>query len=171
LFTKAAARFVRGVTWASIKLGKAATWLVWSLLIVLTQEVISRYALSNPHGWSIEILSYHLGGIIFLSAAYALVRDSHVRMDALWSRWSEKKRAMADAATFACAAAYLGTLLWKGVFYTRNAIIFYERYNSAAATPVGPIKVVIMVGTAMLLLQAVAFLIRDIYTIRGKTLE
>lgn len=169
--TKALARFVRGITWASIKLGKAATWLVWSLLIVLTQEVISRYVFNNPHGWSIEILSYHLGGIIFLTAAYALVRESHIRMDALWMRWSPKRQALVDAATFACVAAYLGTLLWKGVFYARNAVIFVERYNSLAATPVGPIKVVMMIGAAMLLLQAIAFLIRDIYTIRGKTLE
>ncbi len=93
-------------------------------------------------------------------------------MDVLYSRWSPRRRAIVDVATFSVAAFYLAGMIWKLSYYTAISIMVGERQACGIHTYVGPIKAIMVFGIIVVLLQAVAFFIKDVHlAIRGKVLE
>jgi len=60
-----------------------AQLLVISVVVIITAEVVSRYFLGQPLGWSVEVSEWALLAITFLGAAIVLRDDGHVRVDVL----------------------------------------------------------------------------------------
>lgn len=169
---KALASFVRHIERFNQRLGKFLGGLIFVIAFLMLFEAVSRYGFNNPRAWSLEIAMYCLAGYFILGGGYALLKDSHVRMDAIYSRWSVRRRAVADAATFSLAAVYLVSLIWKSSIYAVASIVAGERTTSAFAVPIGPLKVLLVVGCVLLFLQAIAFFIKDTsIAVRGKPLE
>ena len=59
----------------------AAQALVLGTTALITTEVVSRYFLGRPLGWSVEISEWALLAITMLGAALVLRNDGHVRVD------------------------------------------------------------------------------------------
>jgi TRAP-type mannitol/chloroaromatic compound transport system permease small subunit len=106
-----------------------------------------------------------------LGGGYSMQLDSHVRMDLLYSRWTPRRRAMADAITAALLLFYLVVLLVGGISSTQYAIEYGQKNYSSWAPPLAPIKVVMVIGIVLMLLQVVAVFFRDLAAARGETLE
>lgn len=168
--SKVLANYARSVTLANLKIGKVVVWAIWVLIGLLLHEAFSRYVLSAPHGWSQELETYVFIFLGFMSGGYVLVSGGHVRMDALYSGWSPRRQAITDLVTFSFAAVYLGLAIYKGIPYVINSIMLNER-SASAITLIGPCKAFIAIGIVLIFLQLIVFLIKDIYIIRGKTLE
>ena len=160
---KALRGFVTSINRFNYRFGKFVGYLAGAIMFVSFYEIISRYVLNSPTTWSIEIQAYLLGAYFFLGGGYALLTDSFVRMDVFYSRWSVRKRAIVDACTFILVAVWLVVLIWKGFYWAGVSIAVGEHYVSLAKTPVGPIKTILVVGCVMLLLQAIALFIQDVY--------
>ncbi len=171
LMSKALATYVRSITLVNLKIGKVVVWAIWVLIGLLLHEAFSRYVLNAPHAWSQEIETYVFIFFGFVGGGYVLLRGGHVRMDALYSRWSARRQAITDVITFCFAAVYLGLVIYRGIPYVINSIIANERSPSAALTPLAPVKTFIVIGAMMVFLQLIAFFIKDIYIIRGKTVK
>jgi TRAP-type mannitol/chloroaromatic compound transport system permease small subunit len=107
-----------------------------------------------------------------LGGAYVLLHEGHVRMDALYMRWSPRRRAVADAATFSVAAIYLVGLIWKTSFYTYVSYSQGEIQAAGIHTYIWPVRAIMAFGIVILLLEAIAFFIKDMHlAVRGKTLS
>jgi TRAP-type mannitol/chloroaromatic compound transport system permease small subunit len=65
---------------------------------------------------------------------------------------------------------YLGVLLWGAVDSTVYSLAYGERSPTAWRPYLWPIKVTMVAGFTLMFLQALASLIRDIATLRGKTI-
>ena len=63
---------------------------------------------------------------------------------------------------------FLAVMLWGGIDSTIYAFEVNERSRTVWRPYMAPIKIVICVGVLLMLLQSVAFLIRDIATLRGE---
>lgn len=168
--TKAVAFFVRSVNGFNYRLGKITSQTIWAIIGILLYGAVSRYVFNSPLDWSHEILAYIFLGYFIIAGGYALLKDAHVRMDVLYSRWSPKRKAITDMATFSLIAVYLVILIWRGIVHSKIAVEIVERTNTNTASLVAPIKIVLVIGLTILLIQAIAFFIQDIYTARGKTL-
>lgn len=160
--------FVRGMASANGWLGKVISGAVLVLIAVLIFESISRYVFNNPTSWSLELSGFIVGTYFILGGGYTLLNDEHVRMDSLYNRWSPKKRAMADLATFSLLALYIVVYLLGGIPNAMRAVRVGERSMTMWGPPLAPIKVILVVGAFILLLQGVALFIRDISIVRGK---
>lgn len=76
--------------------GKLATLLLILLVIVISYNVIARYAFNLSY-IALEELSWHLYSSIFLlGMAYAVRTQSHVRVDIIYTSRSEKTKAIID---------------------------------------------------------------------------
>jgi TRAP-type mannitol/chloroaromatic compound transport system permease small subunit len=93
-----------------------------------------------------------------------------VRMDLLYSRWSDKGKAMVDAVTIFTLLVYLGVLLWGGIESTQYALDYNERRRGLWRPYMWPIKMVMVTGIMLMLLQCTAFLIRDTAKALGRPL-
>ena len=169
---KIALKYVHAMEWFNNRLGRGAGYLIWALGGLLLFEAISRSGFNTPHNWLNEISSYIFWAYIFLGGAYVLLHEGHVRMDALYMRWSPRRRAVADAATFSVAAIYLVGLIWKTSFYTYVSYSQGEIQAAGIHTYIWPVRAIMAFGIVILLLEAIAFFIKDMHlAVRGKALS
>lgn len=107
---------------------------------------------------------------MFLAGGFTLIQEGHIRMDVFYSRWSPKKRAIFDLATFPLVAVFMIVIMIGGI----NSVEFALRTGQHSATSWGPIlapiKISLLVASLLFFLQIIAALIRDMYTIRGRSL-
>jgi TRAP-type mannitol/chloroaromatic compound transport system permease small subunit len=115
-----------------------------------------------PPIWTDEMAQFLLMGYFLLGGAYALQMGSAVRMDLLYSRWSDRSKAAVDAVTILTLLVYLGVLLWGGVESTQYALEYGERRRGLWRPYMAPIKIIMVVGIVLMLLQCTAFFIRDL---------
>jgi len=159
--------YVRWVEAVNYRFGRVAMWSLFALMAVLLWGAIAR-AGGAPQIWTDEMAQFLLLGYFFIGGAYSLQMDSAVRMDLLYSRWSDRTRAAVDAITIFTLITYLGVLLWGGVESTAYALEYAERRRGLWRPYMAPIKIVMCVGLVMMILQCTAFLIRDIAKVRGR---
>ena len=168
---KIALTYIHTMEWFNNRLGKGTGYMIWALGGLLFFEAMSRSILNVPHAWINEITSYIFWFYIFLGGGYVMLHDGHVRMDAFYSRWSPKKKAIVDAATFSAAAFYLVGLLWKTSFYTYISFLQGEIQASGMNSYIWPVRAIMAIGITLVLLEAIAFFIKDVHlATRGKVL-
>lgn len=161
--------YVRLVEKLNHGVGRLAMYLLFALMGVLLWGALAR-AGASPQIWTDEMAQFLLMGYFMLGGAYALQLGSAVRMDLLYNRWSDRTRAAVDAVTIVTLLVYLAVLLWGGIESTQYALEYGERRRGLWRPYMAPIKIIMVVGIVLMILQCTAFLIRDIARLRGKDL-
>lgn len=159
--------FVEAVNY---RIGRLTMWSLFLLMAVLGWGALARVGFT-PQIWTDEMAQFLLLGYFMLGGAYALQMGSAVRMDLLYSRWSDRTKAAVDCITIFTLLIYLGVLLWGGVESTQFALEYAERRRGLWRPYMAPIKIVMCIGIVLMILQCSAFLIRDIAKLRGIELE
>lgn len=147
----------------SIFTGKAASWLNIVVIFAVIYEIAMRYIFNLPTLWASEVMVFGCGIIYVLGAAWALQEHRHVKIDMLYSRLNKRQRAILDSITFTFFILYLGVFLWASGKYAGRSIGLLETSGSAWDPPVYPLKVALVIGIALLLMQGVAKFIRDVH--------
>jgi len=160
--------FVRYVDAINRTVGRFAMYLIFVMMGVLLFGSISRGVFDSPHIWVVEVAQMTMAAYYILGGAYSVQLDSHVRMDLLYGRWSKRTRAIVDVVTGCLLMFYLVFLLYGGVSSTHYAIEYNQTNYSAWAPPMAPIKVVMTIGIALMLLQILATFFRDLETAKGE---
>lgn len=158
--------YVHLVEALNYRVGRVAMWGLFVLMAVLAWGAIARAGFA-PQVWTDEMAQFLLLGYFILGGAYALQMGSAVRMDLLYSQWSDKTRAAVDAITIFTLLIYLGVLLWGGIESSIYALEYGERRRGLWRPYMAPIKIIMCFGIILMILQCTAFLIRDIARLRG----
>jgi len=159
--------YVRLVERLNYGVGRLAMYSLFALMGVLMVGAVARFGF-QPQIWTDEMAQFILMGYFMLGGAYALQLGSAVRMDLLYERWSDRTRAAVDAVTIFALLFYLVVLLWGGIESTQYALEYGERRRGLWRPYMAPIKIAMVVGIVLMILQCTAFLIRDIARLRGK---
>lgn len=168
---KALMTVARYIDSMSMWLGKILKFGIFVLIGILLYEIVSRYIFNSPTSWSVELGGFVFGAYFFIGGAYVLVRGAHVRMDILSSRWSPKTKAIVDLVTFPLFAVYLIVFIWGGFDSIEYALRLGQHSSSMWGPPLAPVKIIVTVGAALLLLQGLSLFIKDLSTIfKGKDL-
>jgi TRAP-type mannitol/chloroaromatic compound transport system permease small subunit len=162
--------YVRYVDLMNRVIGRFAMYLVFVMMGVLLFSSTSRTFFDASHIWTVEVAQFLLTGYYLLGGAYSMQLDSHVRMDLLYSQWSPNRKAVTDALTVCFLVFYLVVLLIGGISSTEYALTYGQKNFSAWAPPLAPIKIIMVIGIALMLLQVIAVFFRDLATARGKPL-
>lgn len=160
-------RFVRLVEGVNYAVGRLAMYLFFVLGGVLLWSIIAK-AFGHPPLWTQEMAQFTMVSYFVLGGAYSLQLGSNVRMDLLYGRWSPRKRAAVDAVTVFAMIFFLGVILWGGIESTAYAFEIGERSRSVWRPYLAPVKIIICLGVFLMILQSIAFLIRDIALARGE---
>ena len=157
---------LRVVNIVSQMTGKTFAFLFLIVVGVVCFEVISRYLFNAPTTWAQELMQFLSGVAYLIGGAYALQQGAHVKMGALYERFSPKVRALADILTFPMFLIFVVALLWQGGQYAWKSLIIAERSNSVWAPYIYPVKMTIAIGALLMLLQGFANFFRNIAVIR-----
>jgi len=143
--------------------GKAISFLVIPMVLVLVYEVIMRYGFNSPTLFSHETSVFLYGTTGMLAGAWVLCRDGHVKMDAIYGRLSLRVRAIIDLATAPFFFLLVGVVLWTGWDMAYFSVKVNEHTQTPWGPPYYPLKLAIPVSAFLLLLAGVAKFIRDFF--------
>lgn len=160
--------YVDGITATSIVVGQLAMYLVFGMLGILFFETISRTVFNHPWIWTVEMAQFVMAAYYTLGGAYTLIIDGHVRMDLAYAKWSPKNKALADVLTFSIIMLYLVVLLLGGIISLEYSIQYKQKSYSSWAPPVTPIKIIMLFGMLLMILQVIAEFFKDLAKVRGK---
>ena len=162
--------YVRCVEAVNRVIGRLVMYLIFAMMGVLLFSSGSRTFFNTSHIWIVETAQFMLAAYYLLGGGYSMQLDSHVRMDLLYSRWSPRTRALVDALTIGFLIFYLAFLLVGGISSTQYALEYGQKNYSSWAPPLAPIKIIMTIGIALMLLQAVATFFKDLAAARGEPL-
>ena len=114
--------YVRCVDAVNRRVGKFALYLVFVMMGILLFASISRTFFNVPFDWTMEMAQFTMAAYYLLGGGYSMQLKAHVRMDVLYERWSEKKRARVDVITSGFLIFYLVVLLYGGLSSTLYAL-------------------------------------------------
>lgn len=167
-------RFTRTVDGLNDRLGALLRWLALVMVLIGAFNALARhvtkftsFSLYSP---ALFELQWYLFSVIFLlGAAYGLRHDVHVRVDVAYARLSEKGRALIDViGGLLFLLPFSALMLWVSYPAVRNSWVIREVSPDPAGLPRYPIKALILVSFALLLIQGLAQIVRGVAIMRGK---
>ena len=150
------------------RIGKAVLWLVLIVVLVSAANAIMRYTIHYSSNAFLEIQWYLFGVIFLFSSGYTLLRNEHVRIDLISSKFSKRGQVWIDIfgiLFFLMPMALVIMLLSWPVFM--HAFESQEMSNSAGGLIVWPARLMIPVGFFLLILQAISELIKRVGFLMG----
>lgn len=82
-----------------------------SIFVVLVLQVVFRYCLNTPLGWSEEFARYSFTWICMIGVGYLVMKDTHIRMELLYNRFPPVLRRRVSLAIYIAILAALLYLL------------------------------------------------------------
>ena len=136
--------------------GRATSFLVWIGAIMLSWEVVARYFFGAPTVWAHGYSQRLFGTYFILVGAFTLLRNGHVRIDLIISRFSPRKRHMFDLLNMGFLMLWSAVLVIEGWQFFMNSYQVREVDEMVLRHPVYPYKFVLFVGAILIFLQATA---------------
>jgi len=138
------------------------------LVILTVMEVILRKFFNSPTIWSFEILKQLFAVYFMITAAYGLLKGSHISVDLFSRLLSEKKKAVLSIFSYLIFFFPFCTICaWFGYEYAASSWAMNEHSWSNFAPPLYPVKSVICITFVLLILQGISEVIKNIFIIKG----
>ena len=158
-------KLLRGIDRISIWTGKAVSFAVFTMVIIIAYDVILRYAFRAPTVWQYDI-SYMLGGsVIMLGSGYVHYKRKHVRVDIFYNSFSPRLRLSLDVFfTLVFFFPFITGVLMAAIEHAIHAYRIKEFSEVGFWRPImWPFRTSVAVGLIILWLQGLANFIRDAY--------
>ena len=147
--------------------GKAFSWLIVALMLLVVVEVFKRYALNAPTAWVFDASNMLYGTLFMMGGAYTLAHDGHVRGDFLYGSMKPRTQAIIDLTMyFAFFLPGIMALTWSGWTYFQDSWRIHEQTFNADPLPVYPFKFMITLAGAMVLMQGLSEMLRCVVCIK-----
>lgn len=163
----------RAIDWFTTLIGRVMFWLSLVMVLLGAFNVLTRYvgrelnmSLGGTRYIALQTYAYDL--IFLLGAAYVLNKNAHVRVDILYSTYSERTKAWVDIIfTFLFLIPFCVMGLYFSWGYVLSSWGRNELNYNAGGLPVYPIKTVILLAFALLILQGISEVIKKAAFLRS----
>jgi TRAP-type mannitol/chloroaromatic compound transport system permease small subunit len=162
-------RFCDAVDRLNFWVGRFWALAIFVVTFAVLYEVVARTAFGTPTLWSNETTIYVSAVAYLIGGGYALLYRRHVRIDLLYDRLSPRTRAKLDLVTFLFFVIYVGGLVWVGTTMGWTSFTQSEGTGTPWNPPIWPVKLAIPIAGALLLLQGIANLLRDLRIARRES--
>ncbi|RUR53492.1 TRAP transporter small permease subunit [Vreelandella populi] len=150
--------------------GRLIAPLIAIITLIVLFDIISRFVFGRPSDWAFDITKMLFGAHFMLMAAYGLRHHVHVEVDVLKRLLSRKKQSLLELVGYVVFfVPFIWMLLKYGWLFFDRAFSRGETTYGMMSIPVYPIKGVIVLAAVLLLLQAIAIVLRAILQLREET--
>jgi TRAP-type mannitol/chloroaromatic compound transport system permease small subunit len=137
----------------SERTGRALSWLMPAMVLVIAFEVAARYLFAAPTIWAYDSALMLYAWLGLLGGAFAMKRGAHIRVDLLTDRLSPRGQAVLELISAPLIAFFLCLVVWQ----VGNASIDAWQTGSRRPTEWAPPLVLFLgaapLGALFLLLQ------------------
>jgi TRAP-type C4-dicarboxylate transport system permease small subunit len=127
-----------------------------------TIEVVGTQMLHTPVPGALELTESTMVLIVFGALAYAQIRRSHIRVELIYTIMGPRVRAVMDVFADICALVFFSLLLWQAYHEAVYSLQIGEATVGLIRFPLFPARIILAVGTGLLILQLILDLITDI---------
>jgi len=163
--------YVKYVDYISIKFGRMAMYLIFLMIGTLLLGAFTRNVLNIPLSWTVELAQFTITAYYIVGGPYSMHMGDHVRMDLLYDRYSEKTKAKIDVFTSIFLLTYLVVLFIGSISSAAYAIEYGQRKFSEWNPSMIPIKLIMVFGIFLMILQTISIVFKDIAKAKGVDLN
>ena len=149
-------------------IGRAMMWFLLATTLISASNAIIRKVFNISSNAFLEIQWYLFAAVFMLGSGYAFLKNAHVRIDFISSKFSARGRNIVDVIgiiVFVFPLCYLMVKLSWPVF--ENAWVSGEMSSNAGGLVRWPVYGVIPLGFVILAMQAVSELIKRVAFLTG----
>ena len=150
------------------RIGHFVYWLILVVVVISAANAVVRKAFNYSSNAYLEIQWYLFSAIFLLGAGYTLMRNEHVRIDIISGRLSARTQNWIDVFGIVFfllpMAIVIGWLSWPLLL---DSYVRHEVSTNAGGLIIWPARLLVPVGFALLILQAISELIKRIAFLRG----
>ena len=161
--------YIRTVDAVNYRIGRMMMYGIFVMVGILLWSSISKATFTVPAFWTLEMAQYAMVTYYLLGGPYSMQLGANIRMDLFYSEWTDSRKAQIDAITVLFLIFYLGVLLYGGIDSTMYSYEYNQRSPSAWRPYIWPVKVIMVTGIFLMLLQAISEFFKDIFKLRGET--
>ncbi len=132
-------------------------------------EVITRRIFGSPTIWTLEMTRFVFVPIVILSIGYTLLVGGHATIDLFSEKFKARTRAIVNTITIILFLLPSSIVMFINSYRaTAMSWASLERTPSAFNAPIYPVKTMMPIGFAALILAAVSWLLKNIYFLKAK---
>lgn len=149
-------------------IGQLFAWLILALTLLISWEVIARYAFNAPNPWAFDLMIMMYGTVIMMAGAYTLAKNGHVRGDVLYGFFPPRLQAGLDLLLyFIFFIPGVVALVWAGYTFAAESWAINEHSTlTASGPPIYHFKSIIPIAGILLLMQGFVEIIRCIICLK-----
>ena len=141
------------------KIGNILCFSLVVIMLIQVMDVVLRYVFNNPTIWAMDTNIMLFTGASMLACAYALLHDTHVRLDIVYRTLGHKAKIILDMITGLVAMIAICFVIWKGFDSFLWAWKMNQHGHSYWAPPLWPVKLCLPFGGILLLFQFISRLL------------
>jgi TRAP-type mannitol/chloroaromatic compound transport system permease small subunit len=151
--------------------GECTAWIALVIVVLMAVNVLLRYAFSIGSVWAQELEWHLLAPLILFGMSYTLRHGEHVRVDIVYGRFPERAKRVVDLVSALLTIALSILVIWFSLNYVHQAYVIDEGSPDPGGLPHRYLlKLLIPIGFALLLLQAIASALLSLDSIREREL-
>ncbi|MFT6916516.1 MAG: TRAP-type mannitol/chloroaromatic compound transport system permease small subunit [Motiliproteus sp.] len=148
--------------------GRTVSWMCLLMILIMVYEVSARYLLNSPTSWAHESTTMLYGAFCILAGAYTHRSHGHVRSEVIYNLFPLRGKAFLDVLTGLLGLLVFGTFLVISYGYAADSWEMREISSKSTWAPVVyPFKAMLPLAIALLMLQSLAHLLRDVLVLLG----
>lgn len=146
-----------------------AVVLVLLCALISVGNALSRYLFDRSSNAWLEMQWYMFAAIVMLGAAHLLCKNGHIRIDLLYLRLSQRQKLYLDLfGLLLFVIPFCLAMVIYGWPWFLEAWEINERSANAGGLIRWPVKILIPIGFALLILQAISECIKRILALQGE---
>jgi TRAP-type mannitol/chloroaromatic compound transport system permease small subunit len=166
-------KYIKIVDSLNERIGSGIAWLTLVLVLVVCFDVITRYVF-KASSVGVQELEWHIFAVIFLmGAAYTLKHEKHVRVDIIFSRLSDRRKAVINIlGTILFLIPFSLLIIFSSLEFVWNSFLIGESSPDPGGLPARFIlKAVLPLSFLFILLQGTSLLFKSILILKKKPAE
>jgi TRAP-type mannitol/chloroaromatic compound transport system permease small subunit len=166
-------RLSRAIDGMTETIGRSVSWLALAMVLLGAFNAIARYigryiGINLSSNAYLEMQWYLFSVLFLLCAGWALKQDSHVRVDVLFAKMSERGRIWINIlGTLLLLFPFSIFVIWVSWPAVRNSWRIHEVSPDPGGLPRYPLKILIPICFVLLMLQGLSELIREVHRLRS----
>lgn len=151
------------------RVGRVVYWLILAVVLISAANATVRKLFDYSSNAYLEIQWYLFSVIFLFGAGYTLMKNEHVRIDIVSGRFSPRVRNWIDVVglvLFLLPMSWI--IMWLSWPLFTDSYVRHEVSTNAGGLIIWPARLMIPVGFALLIIQALSELIKRIAFLAGR---
>lgn len=150
--------------------GRVVGFLIVAIMLIVVYDILARNLFGMPTQWVFELTKQFYAAHFMLLGGYALLYDSHIRVDVVREHLSERMKHLFEVIAYVIFFfPFMSIVVWFGWRFAMRSWRAGETTWGVIQLPVYPIKTVIVVAAALLMIQGIAQFVRSIVYLSKKS--